>query len=167
MAQDRGRLEARIEVLEAELETLKKKNERDGDALKIKAKIVDDQTESIRKLKEVANRLANHLSQVSDMIISGRFLSTSGSPLLSKALQERDEQVRRIREEASQAQRKFQQQREEDRARLAEAREQLERLSLRKEELKQQLVDKDVELEETKRVHRQVYYQRVKQTTGF
>lgn len=53
LAQDRGRLEARIEALEAELDTLKKKNERDGDALKIKAKIVDDQTESIRKLKEV------------------------------------------------------------------------------------------------------------------
>lgn len=53
MAQDRGRLEARIEVLGAELETQKKQNERDNDALKIKAKIVDDQTETIRKLKEV------------------------------------------------------------------------------------------------------------------
>lgn len=54
LAQDRGRLEARIEVLSAELETQKKLNESDGDALKIKSKIVDDQTESIRKLKEVA-----------------------------------------------------------------------------------------------------------------
>lgn len=54
LAQDRGRLEARIEVLGAELESRKKQSERDGDALKIKAKIVDDQTESIRKLKEVA-----------------------------------------------------------------------------------------------------------------
>lgn len=53
LAHDRGRLEARIEVLGAELETRKKQNERDGDALKIKAKVVDDQTESIRKLKEV------------------------------------------------------------------------------------------------------------------
>lgn len=54
LAQDRGRLEARIEVLGAELESRKKQSDRDGDALKIKAKIVDDQTESIRKLKEVA-----------------------------------------------------------------------------------------------------------------
>lgn len=54
LAQDRGRLEARIEALGAEVETRKKQNERDGDALKIKAKVVDDQTESIRKLKEVA-----------------------------------------------------------------------------------------------------------------
>ncbi|XP_068605195.1 leucine-rich repeat and coiled-coil domain-containing protein 1 [Brachionichthys hirsutus] len=52
LAQDRGRLEARIEVLGTELETLKKQNERDNDALKIKAKIIDDQTETIRKLKE-------------------------------------------------------------------------------------------------------------------
>ncbi|XP_036375424.1 leucine-rich repeat and coiled-coil domain-containing protein 1 [Megalops cyprinoides] len=52
LAQDRGRLEARIEVLSTELETMKKQNERDNDALRIKAKIVDDQTETIRKLKE-------------------------------------------------------------------------------------------------------------------
>lgn len=56
MAQDRGRLEAKIEVLSTELETQKKQNERDTDALKIKAKIIDDQTESIRKLKEVFHR---------------------------------------------------------------------------------------------------------------
>lgn len=36
-----------------ELETQKKQNERNTDALKIKTKIVDDQTETIRKLKEV------------------------------------------------------------------------------------------------------------------
>lgn len=53
LAQDRGRLEARIEVLFTELESQKKQNERDNDALRIKAKIVDDQTETIRKLKEV------------------------------------------------------------------------------------------------------------------
>ncbi|KAI3374789.1 hypothetical protein L3Q82_021344 [Scortum barcoo] len=53
LAQDRGRLEARIEVLSTELETQRKQNERDSDALKIKAKIIDDQTETIRKLKEV------------------------------------------------------------------------------------------------------------------
>lgn len=78
-------------------------------------------------------------------------------------MQEHDEQVRRVRQEAAQAQKRSQQQREEERAQLAEAREQLERLSLRKEELKEQLVDKDVELEETKRVHGQVLHQRVKE----
>ncbi|XP_047444503.1 leucine-rich repeat and coiled-coil domain-containing protein 1 isoform X2 [Mugil cephalus] len=52
LAQDRGRLEARIEVVSTELETQKKQNERDNDALRIKTKIMDDQTETIRKLKE-------------------------------------------------------------------------------------------------------------------
>lgn len=62
LAQDRGRLEARIEVLLAELESQKKQNERDNDALRIKAKIVDDQTETIRKLKEVNSYLFSALS---------------------------------------------------------------------------------------------------------
>ncbi|XP_046884457.1 leucine-rich repeat and coiled-coil domain-containing protein 1 isoform X2 [Hypomesus transpacificus] len=52
LAQDRGRLEAKIEVLSTELESQKKQNERDNDALRIKAKVIDDQTETIRKLKE-------------------------------------------------------------------------------------------------------------------
>lgn len=53
LAQDRGRLEARIEVLSAELEAQRKQNEKDNDTLRIKAKIMDDQTETIRRLKEV------------------------------------------------------------------------------------------------------------------
>ncbi|XP_044280274.1 leucine-rich repeat and coiled-coil domain-containing protein 1 isoform X4 [Varanus komodoensis] len=52
LAQDRGKLEARIEVLTSEIEVLKKQNECNNDALKIKSKIVEDQTETIRKLKE-------------------------------------------------------------------------------------------------------------------
>uniref|UniRef100_A0A3Q4H3H1 Leucine-rich repeat and coiled-coil domain-containing protein 1 n=2 Tax=Neolamprologus brichardi TaxID=32507 RepID=A0A3Q4H3H1_NEOBR len=52
LAQDRGRLEARIEVLSAELEAQRKQNEKDNDTLRIKAKIMDDQMETIRRLKE-------------------------------------------------------------------------------------------------------------------
>ncbi|XP_078073173.1 leucine-rich repeat and coiled-coil domain-containing protein 1 [Mustelus asterias] len=52
LAQDRGRLQARIEMLTSEVESLKKQNEQDMNTLKIKTKIVDDQTETIRKLKE-------------------------------------------------------------------------------------------------------------------
>ncbi|XP_048697057.2 leucine-rich repeat and coiled-coil domain-containing protein 1 isoform X2 [Caretta caretta] len=52
LAQDRGKLEAKIEVLTNESEILKKQNERDNDALRIKTKIVEDQTETIRKLKK-------------------------------------------------------------------------------------------------------------------
>ena len=53
LAQDRGRLEARIEALNAEVISLKKQSERENDALKIKTKMIDDQTDTIRKLKEV------------------------------------------------------------------------------------------------------------------
>ncbi len=71
-------------------------------------------------------------------------------------MQERDDQIRKLREEAVHAQKSRQQQVEEEAARQTELREQLEHLSLRKEELKQQLEDKDAELEEVRRVHRQV-----------
>ncbi|KAM3841718.1 leucine-rich repeat and coiled-coil domain-containing protein 1 [Vipera latastei] len=54
LAQDRGKLEAKIEVLTSETETLKKQNESLNDALQIKSKIVEDQTETIRKLKEAS-----------------------------------------------------------------------------------------------------------------
>jgi len=52
LAQDRGRLESRIEALQSELADARRKSERDLDALRIKSKIVDDQTETIRKLKD-------------------------------------------------------------------------------------------------------------------
>ncbi|XP_039551537.1 leucine-rich repeat and coiled-coil domain-containing protein 1 [Passer montanus] len=52
LAQDRGKLEAKIEILTNEIDTLKKQKEQDSDTIKIKNKIVDDQTETIRKLKE-------------------------------------------------------------------------------------------------------------------
>uniref|UniRef100_A0A8D0HBT2 Leucine-rich repeat and coiled-coil domain-containing protein 1 n=1 Tax=Sphenodon punctatus TaxID=8508 RepID=A0A8D0HBT2_SPHPU len=52
LAQDRGRLEAKIEGLTNEVEILKKQHEHGNDALRIKTKIVEDQTETIRKLKE-------------------------------------------------------------------------------------------------------------------
>ncbi|XP_041320364.1 leucine-rich repeat and coiled-coil domain-containing protein 1 [Pyrgilauda ruficollis] len=52
LAQDRGKLEAKIEVLTNEIDTLKKQKQQDSDTIKIKNKIVDDQTETIRRLKE-------------------------------------------------------------------------------------------------------------------
>ncbi|XP_042726058.1 leucine-rich repeat and coiled-coil domain-containing protein 1 isoform X1 [Lagopus leucura] len=52
LSQDRGKLEAKIEVLTNEVEILKKQREQDSDAIRIKNKIVDDQTETIRRLKE-------------------------------------------------------------------------------------------------------------------
>ncbi|MCJ8731799.1 hypothetical protein PDJAM_G00203620 [Pangasius djambal] len=118
LAQDRGRMEAKIEVLTTELESQKKQNQRDNDSLKIKMKIVDDQTETIRKLKE--------------------------------AVQERDEQLRALREENLQIQRKFQKELEGEMASAAELRDAVDKLSLRKDELKQQLLDREAEIDELK-----------------
>ncbi|XP_074800262.1 leucine-rich repeat and coiled-coil domain-containing protein 1 isoform X2 [Natator depressus] len=121
LAQDRGKLEAKIEVLTNESEILKKQNERDNDALRIKTKIVEDQTETIRKLKE--------------------------------GLQERDEQMRKQREENVEIQKTFQVQLDEKTAQLEELIEKLERQNLRKEELKQLLEEKDAELEDIRKAY--------------
>ncbi|XP_036940330.1 leucine-rich repeat and coiled-coil domain-containing protein 1 isoform X2 [Acanthopagrus latus] len=72
LAQDRGRLEARIEVLGAELETQKKHNERDYDALKIKTKIIDDQTETIRKLKEALQERDDQIRRQREEAVQGQ-----------------------------------------------------------------------------------------------
>ncbi|XP_032929075.1 leucine-rich repeat and coiled-coil domain-containing protein 1 isoform X2 [Catharus ustulatus] len=56
LAQDRGKLEAKIEALTNEIDTLKKQKEQDSDTIKIKNKIVDDQTETIRRLKECTEK---------------------------------------------------------------------------------------------------------------
>uniref|UniRef100_A0A8C4RS31 Leucine-rich repeat and coiled-coil domain-containing protein 1 n=1 Tax=Erpetoichthys calabaricus TaxID=27687 RepID=A0A8C4RS31_ERPCA len=116
LAQDRGRLEARIDVLSTELETMKKQNEKDINALKIKTKIIDDQTETIRKLKE--------------------------------ALQERDGQIRKLREEHLQTQKSLQEQLENENEHIQQLQARVERLTERKEELKQHLEDKEAEIED-------------------
>ncbi|XP_056277392.1 leucine-rich repeat and coiled-coil domain-containing protein 1 isoform X2 [Pseudoliparis swirei] len=72
LAQDRGRLEGRIELLAAELETQKKQNERDNDALKIKTKIIDDQTETIRKLKETLQERDDQLRRLKEEAVKAQ-----------------------------------------------------------------------------------------------
>ncbi|CAH8540866.1 unnamed protein product [Schistosoma turkestanicum] len=52
LAQDRGRLEAKIEAQELEIASLKKSLENETDSVKIKNKIIDDQTETISDLKK-------------------------------------------------------------------------------------------------------------------
>ena len=52
-----GSLEARIEALEGEGVSLRKQLERENDALKIKTKVIDDQTDTIKKLKDVSMKV--------------------------------------------------------------------------------------------------------------
>ncbi|KAM6920064.1 leucine-rich repeat and coiled-coil domain-containing protein 1 [Lycodopsis pacificus] len=72
LAQDRGHLEARLEVLSAELETQKKRSERDNDALKIKTKIIDDQTETVRRLKETLQQRDDQIRRLSEEAVKAQ-----------------------------------------------------------------------------------------------
>ncbi|KAA3679086.1 leucine-rich repeat and coiled-coil domain-containing protein 1, partial [Paragonimus westermani] len=58
LAQDRGRLEAKIEAQSMEIASVKKALEEETDNVKIKTKIIDDQADSIRNLKQglIANQ---------------------------------------------------------------------------------------------------------------
>lgn len=69
-------------------------------------------------------------------------------------MQERDEQLRALREENLQIQRKFQKELEDEMATAADLRDAVEKLSFRKEELKQQLLDKEAEMDELKDAYR-------------
>lgn len=105
LAQDRGRLEARIEVLLSELESQKKQSERDSDSLRIKAKIVDDQTETIRKLKEALLERDEQMRKVSDESMQEqRNLKQQLEEEKASALELRDsvEQLRLRKEELKQ-----------------------------------------------------------------
>ncbi|NXC90160.1 LRCC1 protein, partial [Cercotrichas coryphoeus] len=121
LAQDRGKLEAKIEVLANEIDTLKKQKEQDSDTIKIKNKIVDDQTETIRRLKE--------------------------------GLQEKDKQIKKNHEENREAQKLLQVQLDEKAAECEKLMAKLERQNERKEELKQLLEEKEVELDDIKNAH--------------
>lgn len=52
IALDRDRLEATVKSLQAEINSSKKQIDHDSDALRIKIKVIEDQTETIKRLKE-------------------------------------------------------------------------------------------------------------------
>ncbi|XP_042321457.1 leucine-rich repeat and coiled-coil domain-containing protein 1 isoform X3 [Sceloporus undulatus] len=91
LAQDRGRLESKIEILSSENEALKKQNERLNDALKIKCKIVEDQTETIRKLKEA-------LQERDERIRKHREESTEIQKQVQAQLEEKEAQLDNLME---------------------------------------------------------------------
>ena len=51
----------RIDTLKSEINSLRKSNEKDVDSLRIKTKIVEDQTETIKKMKEALNYKDNEV----------------------------------------------------------------------------------------------------------
>ncbi|EHB00485.1 Leucine-rich repeat and coiled-coil domain-containing protein 1, partial [Heterocephalus glaber] len=68
LAQNRGKLEAQIESLCRENESLRKANESESDALRIKCKIVEDQTETIRKLKDCLQEKDKQIKMLQEKI---------------------------------------------------------------------------------------------------
>lgn len=70
LAKDRGRLEAKIEALETELGTTKKQLADETDLVRIKSKIIDDQNETVHKLKEETARQGRQLRESQDDLIA-------------------------------------------------------------------------------------------------
>ncbi|KAL2766908.1 leucine-rich repeat and coiled-coil domain-containing protein 1 isoform 1 [Daubentonia madagascariensis] len=68
LAQNRGKLEAQIESLCRENESLRKANESNTDTLRIKSKIIEDQTETIRKLKDCLQEKDEHIKRLQEKI---------------------------------------------------------------------------------------------------
>ncbi|XP_070576170.1 leucine-rich repeat and coiled-coil domain-containing protein 1-like [Ptychodera flava] len=122
LAQDRGRLEARIDALTAEVAALKKQEERDQDALRIKSKMIEDQTDTIRNLKE--------------------------------GLVERDSEVRDAREESLKIQKTLEEQLGDEKTANQELQDGIERLTERKEQLKQQVSELQSELDDSRQAHK-------------
>jgi leucine-rich repeat/coiled-coil domain-containing protein 1 len=68
LAQNRGKLEAQIESLCRENESLKKATENDKDTLRVKSKIMEDQTETIRKLKSCLQEKDEQIKMLQEKI---------------------------------------------------------------------------------------------------
>ncbi|KAF5400965.1 hypothetical protein PHET_05783, partial [Paragonimus heterotremus] len=66
LAQDRGRLEAKIEAQSMEIASVKKALEEETDNVKIKTKIIDDQADSIRNLKKGLIENQTEMKKVQD-----------------------------------------------------------------------------------------------------
>lgn len=69
LTKDRGRLESKIEALQMEISSLRKQNLKDLDSLKIKSKIADDQTETIRRLKDGLKEKDKAIKEVQDEVM--------------------------------------------------------------------------------------------------
>ncbi|XP_012499005.1 PREDICTED: leucine-rich repeat and coiled-coil domain-containing protein 1 [Propithecus coquereli] len=68
LAQNRGKLEAQIESLCKENESLRKENESNCNTLRIKSKIIEDQTQTIRKLKDCLQEKDEHIKRLQEKI---------------------------------------------------------------------------------------------------
>ena len=121
LAQDRGRLEIKIETLSTEVEYLKKQLKSEVDTVKIKSKLIDDQTDSIKTLK--------------------------------MELSQKDKLIQEIQEDAAKSKKNIENELALEQDALQECQLTIQRLQDRKEELKDQIIQLETELRESKNAH--------------
>ena len=124
LMQENNRLDIETRTLSAELDMLRKNLNKDEDSLKIKTKIIEDQTETIKKLKS--------------------------------AVTERDDLLKKTREEALNAQKSLEQQLSNEMDLSNELQVKLEKANERKESLKAELEDIRQNNDETKMAYEEL-----------
>ena len=124
LMQENNRLDIETRTLSAELDMLRKNLNKDEDSLKIKTKIIEDQTETIKKLKS--------------------------------AVTERDDLLKKTREEALNAQKSLEQQLSNEMDLSNELQVKLEKANERKESLKAELEDIRQSNDETKMAYEEL-----------
>lgn len=140
MAQDRGRLESTIELLHAEQKTLRKQIDKELDNNKIKQTIIDNQLDTIQKLKDVR-------------CVTCRF-SLLDRSVFVQGIVERDETIKQIRQETIELRKEFERQVEDEQNAFRELNDKYEKVSLKRDSLKDELVRVQQELIHTREEHK-------------
>ncbi|CAH8600896.1 unnamed protein product [Schistosoma guineensis] len=96
LAQDRGRLEAKIEAQELEIASLKKSLENENDSVKIKSKVIDDQTETILNLKKCIQENQTEMKRLQNEGIQNRHNLESQLKQKIQVNTELDDEIKRL-----------------------------------------------------------------------
>ncbi|CAI2732038.1 unnamed protein product [Schistosoma spindalis] len=96
LAQDRGRLEAKIEAQELEIASLKKSLENENDSVKIKSKVIDDQTETILNLKKCIQENQIEIKRLQNEGIQNRHHLESQLKQKIQVNTELDDEIKRL-----------------------------------------------------------------------
>lgn len=96
LAQDRGRLEVKIETLTTEVEYLKKQLKSEVDTVKIKSKLIEDQTDSIKMLKMQLSQKDKEIHEIQEEAVRSKKKLEDEIALEQDALQESQFTIQRL-----------------------------------------------------------------------
>ncbi|XP_015774024.1 PREDICTED: leucine-rich repeat and coiled-coil domain-containing protein 1-like [Acropora digitifera] len=160
LAQDRGRLESRVEALTAEVSQLQKECQNANETASIKSKIIEDQTDSIKKLRQkLADQDSNLVQCKEESTARERNLEkqlsaeTSANQELQK-LADQDSNLVQCKEESTARERNLEKQLSAETSANQELQDQIDALIDRKESLKEELSKTQQDLETCKENHR-------------